>query len=123
VARRPAPQRAAHPRHAAVLRGPFSRPDRSPARELLANVAALREACLARGVPIRYNGPAGPDDRAERGLLHDVWGPGMTSDDAERAIVAPLAPPSPDAIVTKSRYSAFHRPPWRRRCASWPATS
>jgi len=33
----------------------------------------------------------------------------MTSDDAERAIVAPLAPPSPDAIVTKSRYSAFHR--------------
>ncbi|MFG2043319.1 isochorismatase family protein [Dactylosporangium sp. NPDC048998] len=86
-------------------------PDRSPGRELLANVAALRSACAARGVPVRYTAQPGRMTRAERGLLHDVWGPGMTDDEESRGIVAAVAPGSGDAVVTKYRYSAFHRTP------------
>ncbi|MEV8511852.1 isochorismatase family protein [Dactylosporangium sp. NPDC051484] len=86
-------------------------PDRSPGRELLANVAALRSACAARGVPVRYTAQPGRMTRAERGLLHDVWGPGMTDDEDSRGIVAAVAPGPHDAVVTKYRYSAFHRTP------------
>ncbi|MGI5238103.1 isochorismatase family protein [Dactylosporangium sp. CA-139066] len=84
-------------------------PQHSPGRELLANVAALRAACLARGVPIRYTAQPGRMSRADRGLLHDVWGPGMTDDEESRGIVPALAPASPSLVVTKYRYSAFHR--------------
>jgi isochorismate hydrolase len=40
-------------------------------------------------------------------LLHDFWGPGMSAD-AERQIIAPLAPDPQDVVLTKWRYSAFH---------------
>jgi len=84
-------------------------PERSPVRELLANVDALRDAAAARGIPVRYTAQPGRMSRAERGLLHDVWGPGMTDDPGSRGIVAELAPRPADTVVTKYRYSAFHR--------------
>ncbi|MFD0575361.1 isochorismatase family protein [Dactylosporangium darangshiense] len=33
----------------------------------------------------------------------------MTDDESSRGIIPALAPASPDAVVTKYRYSAFHR--------------
>jgi isochorismate hydrolase len=83
----------------------------SPGRELLANVSALRAACAARGIPIRYTAQPGRMTRADRGLLHDVWGEGMTDDESVRGIVAAVAPRSPSEVLTKWRYSAFHRTP------------
>lgn len=113
----PAPWRA-DPRRSVLLIHDMQRyfvdrfaPDRSPGRELLANVAALRAACAASGVPVRYTAQPGRMSRAERGLLHDVWGPGMSDDENSRGIVAAVAPGAADAVVTKYRYSAFHRTP------------
>ncbi|WP_433615886.1 isochorismatase family protein [Dactylosporangium sp. CA-139114] len=80
-----------------------------PGRELLANVARLRSACTGLGVPIRYTAQPGRMTPAERGLLRDVWGEGMTSDESSRGLV--LEPASPSEVVTKWRYSAFHRTP------------
>jgi isochorismate hydrolase len=113
----PAPWRA-DPRRSVLLIHDMQRyfverfpADRSPGRELLANVAALRDACQARGIPIRYTAQPGRMTRAERGLLHDVWGPGMTDEEDSRGIVSAVAPPAPGLVVTKHRYSAFHRTP------------
>ncbi|GGM73596.1 isochorismatase family protein [Dactylosporangium sucinum] len=77
----------------------------SPTTELLANIAALRAA----GLPVIYSAQPGRMSRADRGLLHDVWGPGMTDDPANRDVVAALAPGPDDLVLTKWRYSAFHR--------------
>jgi isochorismate hydrolase len=90
----------------------------SPGRELRSNVAALRAACTARGIPVRYTAQPGRMTRAERGLLHDVWGPGMSDDEASRGILPSLAPGPRDQVVVKHRYSAFHRTPLRPMLAA-----
>ena len=45
----------------------------------------------------------------ERGLLNDMWGAGLTQHPEARGIVSALAPVDGDIILTKYRYSAFHR--------------
>jgi bifunctional isochorismate lyase/aryl carrier protein len=85
----------------------FFPPGQSPTVELLANIVRARETARAAGVPVIYSAQPGGMSRAERGLLHDVWGPGMTAGDADREIVPELAPGPGDLVVTKYRYSAF----------------
>ncbi|MET9556547.1 isochorismatase family protein [Streptomyces sp. NPDC006645] len=87
---------------------PFDR-SRDPLHGLLRNCVALREACVARGVPVAYTAQPGGMDREQRGLLHDVWGPGMEAAPEHREIVPELAPGPGDRVFTKWRYSAFHR--------------
>jgi trans-2,3-dihydro-3-hydroxyanthranilic acid synthase len=76
---------------------------------LIANAARLRADCAARGVRIGYTAQPGRMTAADRGLLRDFWGPGMTTAEADRAIVAELTPEEPDWTFVKWRYSAFHR--------------
>jgi trans-2,3-dihydro-3-hydroxyanthranilic acid synthase len=80
-----------------------------PLDELLANAARLRERCAASGMPVAYTAQPGSMTPDQRGLLQDFWGPGMTTDAAHRRVVGPLAPEPEDWILTKWRYSAFHR--------------
>jgi isochorismate hydrolase len=87
--------------------------DRSPTTELVANVAALRRRAAALGVPVIYTAQPGAMSRTERGLLHDMWGAGMGADPAARQILAEVAPTADDLVLTKWRYSAFHRSPLR----------
>ncbi len=86
---------------------PLPRND-SPTVDLLANVARLRRAATAAGIPVLYTAQPGRVGRAERGLLHDFWGPGMGTDPAVREIVPEVAPQPGDVVVRKHRYSAFH---------------
>jgi bifunctional isochorismate lyase / aryl carrier protein len=76
---------------------------------LLANIQAIREACTARGVPVFYSAQPAVFDRRERGLLFDVWGPGLAAQPDAKEIVAELTPASHDTIICKNRYSALHR--------------
>ena len=46
----------------------------------------------------------------QRGLLKDFWGPGMSAEPGERAVVPELAPAPSDWSLIKWRYSAFLNP-------------
>ncbi|MEU5702594.1 isochorismatase family protein [Streptomyces aurantiacus] len=76
---------------------------------LVHNIARLRENCAALGVPVAYTAQPGDMSDADRGLLKDFWGPGMTGDTGHRAVTTELAPGPDDWVFTKWRYSAFFR--------------
>lgn len=83
----------------------------SPTTDLIANVARLRDACAAAGVRVVYTAQPGRMSDEERGLLKDVWGPGMHDDGDDRNIVEELSPRPGDRVLTKWRYSALHHTP------------
>lgn len=80
-----------------------------PAEGLVANAVRLRDQARSRGLPVAYTAQPGAMSDAERGLLKDFWGPGMAATAMDREIVDPLAPGPADWLLTKWRYSAFHR--------------
>lgn len=82
-----------------------------PLESLMKNAVRLREACADLGIPVVYTAQPGAMTAHQRGLLADLWGPGMDAQEADRAIVADLAPRPGDRVLTKWRYSAFHRTP------------
>ncbi|CAM5523885.1 isochorismatase family protein [Streptomyces fumanus] len=77
--------------------------------ELVANAAALRGHCAARGIPVAYTAQPGRMTPEQRGLLADVWGPGMRTAAEDREVIDELAPAPGDWRFTKWRYSAFFR--------------
>ncbi len=82
---------------------------RSPLTELVANTAKLLAAARRAGVPVMYTAQPGGMTRHDRGLLYDFWGPGMSVDEADRGIADEVAPEAGEVVLTKWRYSAFHR--------------
>ncbi|WP_308107726.1 isochorismatase family protein [Streptomyces antimicrobicus] len=106
----PDPQRAVllvHDMQKYFLR-PFAQ-GRSPLTELTRNAIRLREVCAQLGVPVAYTVQPGGMSPERRGLLKDFWGPGMTIDPAHRGVAEGLGPRPRDWVLTKWRYSAFHR--------------
>ena len=107
---RPRPDRAAvlvHDMQRYFLR-PFPA-GQSPLTELVANVMKLLAAARTARVPVLYTAQPGGMSRQDRGLLHDLWGPGMSADEADRGIATDVAPEPDDTVLTKWRYSAFFR--------------
>jgi bifunctional isochorismate lyase/aryl carrier protein len=80
-----------------------------PIGTVIANIAALRQHCDAVGVPVFYTAQPGAQDRRDRGLQADFWGPGMPATDGQPAIVDALSPGAAHIVLTKWRYSAFAR--------------
>jgi bifunctional isochorismate lyase/aryl carrier protein len=80
-----------------------------PTTQLLSNIAMLRTACVAIGIPVVYTAQPGAQDPVERALLTDFWGPGLSADPRQAAIVDNLTPDPADTVLTKWRYSAFQR--------------
>lgn len=80
-----------------------------PMAPLVANIAALLRTARELGVPVLYTGQPGRMTRAERGLLQDVWGAGMSAEPGRREIVPELVPRAGEQVVTRWRYSAFAR--------------
>lgn len=76
---------------------------------LVRNIAMLRERSTALGVPVGYTTQPGDMDEQQRGLLKDIWGPGMRRAPADRSVVDELAPAPGDWMFNKLRYSAFFR--------------
>ena len=87
----------------------FLPPGRSPTIELISNTARIRTAARGAGLPIVYSVQPAQMSRAERGLLHDLWGPGMAGQPGGSDVIDELAPTEDDHVVTKYRYSAFFR--------------
>ncbi len=79
----------------------------SPASTLIDNVIRLRQTCSEAGIQIAYTAQPGSMNQEQRGLLKDIWGPGMTTSEEDREIIQPLTPKPEDWLLTKWRYSAF----------------
>ncbi|TDB78119.1 isochorismatase family protein [Micromonospora sp. KC723] len=88
---------------------------RSPVTELVANCSRLLAWAREQRLPVAYTAQPGGMSPADRGLLRDFWGPGMATDPEHRDVVTPLAPEPGDWLLTKWRYSAFHRSDLLRR--------
>jgi bifunctional isochorismate lyase/aryl carrier protein len=63
-------------RHAALLPGAFDAGN-APLRPAVDNIARLLAHCRAHGIPVFYTAQHGDQDRRDRGLQADLWGPGM----------------------------------------------
>lgn len=81
----------------------------SPIAPATANIAALAEHCRAKGIPVFYTAQNGDQDRRDRGLQADLWGPGMTASPEDQSVIPALTPQSGDIVLVKHRYSAFQR--------------
>ncbi len=89
----------------------------APIPDLIAAIARLRDHCRDLGIPVYYTAqpPVQPD--ADRALLNDFWGPGLTAPEHQSGahLVAALTPHPEDTVLTKWRYSAFQRSDLRER--------
>ena len=85
-----------------------------PLTGLIANIGLLRGACAGLGVPVVYSMQPGGQSSHQRGLLQDFWGAGIPGSQGSE-IVESLLPAAPDILLTKWRYSAFHRTDLRAR--------
>ncbi|HEY0061763.1 MAG TPA: isochorismatase family protein [Telluria sp.] len=81
----------------------------APIPALLAEIRRLRDACDAAAVPVVYTAQPAEQDKTERGLLTDWWGPGVTAKPQRAGVAAALAPRAQDTVLVKWRYSAFVR--------------
>ncbi len=84
-------------------------PDADPIQGAVANIAALIARCRALGAPVFYTAQKGNQDRRDRGLQADLWGPGMQAIPEHEEIVEGLRPQAGDFPLVKHRYSAFQR--------------
>ncbi|MFI6713509.1 isochorismatase family protein [Nonomuraea sp. NPDC050478] len=95
----------------------FLRPyemDASPIADVLSNLLSIRRRCAELGVPVVYTAQPGSQDPADRGLLSDLWGPGLTDSKSDTDICAPLMPEPSEILLAKHRYSALVRSPLAR---------
>ncbi|PZQ20375.1 MAG: 2,3-dihydro-2,3-dihydroxybenzoate synthetase [Sphingopyxis macrogoltabida] len=84
-------------------------PGVEPIVTITAHIAQLVGGARAAGVPVFYTAQNGDQDRRDRGLQADLWGPGMREAPEHQPIVAALEPAAGDHVLVKHRYSAFQR--------------
>jgi bifunctional isochorismate lyase / aryl carrier protein len=78
-----------------------------PIRTLLENVSKIITHARTEGVPIIYSAQPGDQSLTERGLLSEMWGPGITGNPEGVAIAVEVKPEPGDRKLRKFRYSAF----------------
>lgn len=86
----------------------FYEADHEPMRSALANMRRLVAAARRAKVPVIYSAQPADSERANRKLLNDLWGPGLTAFPKQANIVPQLTPLPHELILNKTRYSAFH---------------
>ncbi|MDF7681579.1 isochorismatase family protein [Enterobacteriaceae bacterium ESL0689] len=89
----------------------FWGPDNPMMATVVANIAALRDFCRQQGIPVYYTAQPQQQSDQDRGLLKDMWGPGLTRSPEQQQVVAALTPTDEDTVLVKWRYSAFQRSP------------
>lgn len=98
----------------------FYAPDSALIAGVMENLLRLRRWADAHGVPVVYTAQPVEQPAADRALLNDMWGPGLTTADPALAeVIAPLAPRAQDVVLAKWRYSAFKRSDLGERMTTW----
>ncbi|MBV7697308.1 isochorismatase family protein [Streptomyces sp. TRM70350] len=82
---------------------------RSPVVELVDNIAALRELADALGMPVVFTAEPAGQAPGQRGLVADLWGPGIGDEPEAAAIIAPLTPRPGEHLLSNVRHNAFLR--------------
>lgn len=85
----------------------FFGPHNNTLTSVVGNMVALRDACTRAGIPTVFTAQPPVQSQSERGLLQDMWGPGITAHPARTEICSALTPQAEDLVLTKWRYSAF----------------
>jgi bifunctional isochorismate lyase/aryl carrier protein len=94
--------------------------DSAMVAQLIERIGRVRAWCHAQGIPVVYTAQPTEQSPADRALLNDMWGPGLTTASAEvQQVVAPLAPAPQDTVLVKWRYSAFIRSPLEGMMQQW----
>ncbi|MBZ5793714.1 isochorismatase family protein [Burkholderia contaminans] len=83
----------------------------APVPTLVAHVRRLIDFAHAAGMPVYYTAQPATQAAADRALLTDMWGPGLTAQPSRAAICDAFAPAPGDTVLDKWRYSAFQRSP------------
>ena len=83
-------------------------PALSPMRPLLRHVRGLLQACGNAGVPVIHSAQPGEQSRGERGLLWDLWGPGIIEKPGLSRLAFAFEPRPSELLLHKRRYSAFY---------------
>lgn len=78
----------------------------SPVTELVDNIASLRHTARTLGIPVVFTAEPAGQTPHRRGLVADVWGPGI-EDGPAAAIIAPLAPRPGEHLPPSTRHNAF----------------
>ncbi|MFE9628368.1 isochorismatase family protein [Streptomyces sp. NPDC006527] len=81
----------------------------SPVVELVDNIAALRELARTLRVPVVFSAEPAGQPPAQRGLVADMWGPGIGDQPDAAAIIAPLTPRPGEHLMANVRHNAFLR--------------
>jgi bifunctional isochorismate lyase/aryl carrier protein len=81
----------------------------SPVVELVDNIAALRELAGTLGMPVVFSAEPAAQRPDQRGLLADIWGPGIGHEPDAAAIVEPLTPRPGEHLLANVRHNAFLR--------------
>jgi bifunctional isochorismate lyase / aryl carrier protein len=83
-------------------------PGVSPVAPMTQNIQRLCALARRAGVPVLFSAQPGEQTQAERGLLWDVWGPGIVRSPEKRSILSGLRNEPADVLIEKRRYSAFY---------------
>ncbi|WP_421283884.1 isochorismatase family protein [Aeromonas veronii] len=97
----------------------FYGPGNSLINQVIDHIATLIRQARALGMPVVYTAQPAEQSQADRALLNDMWGPGLTRAPERQPIVSALAPEPQDTVLTKWRYSAFCRSPLVELMAQW----
>ncbi|MFQ2050169.1 isochorismatase family protein [Aeromonas veronii] len=97
----------------------FYGPDNPLINQVIDHIATLIRQARALGMPVVYTAQPAEQSQADRALLNDMWGPGLTRAPERQPIVSALAPEPQDTVLTKWRYSAFCRSPLVELMAEW----
>ncbi len=85
-------------------------PDCSPVVELVDNIATLRELAGSLDMPIVFSAEPAAQSPGRRGLMSDIWGPGIRPEpDGDAAVVASLTPRVGEHLMVNVRHNAFLR--------------